>query len=231
VKFRNGFVSNSSSTSFIVFFKHIPKSIEELKTMMFPRQNNDDTIDDDYDTKMTIGNIVQEVFNDINTLSPAKEKNILEEVYLSSVQDTRYDYKCSKNHELLKQIKDKADKAYQNTIHFENYMIRKYHITFEDIYTFSKMTSKDLMHEENKKLKKDIKGLKKLRNIDRKASKEYSDAQVKFRTEYVKEFIEKNKLQNSIPFILEYSDNTAEGSVMENGGIFSNIPHIKINKH
>lgn len=35
MKVRNGFVSNSSSSSFIVAFPHLPTSLEDLKTILF----------------------------------------------------------------------------------------------------------------------------------------------------------------------------------------------------
>jgi hypothetical protein len=38
MKIRTGFVSNSSSSSFIVAFPHKPKDVEDLKTMLFGKQ-------------------------------------------------------------------------------------------------------------------------------------------------------------------------------------------------
>ncbi len=38
MKIRKGFVSNSSSSSFIIAFPHRPKSVEDLKEMMFGKQ-------------------------------------------------------------------------------------------------------------------------------------------------------------------------------------------------
>jgi len=36
MKIRNGFVSNSSSSSFIVFFKKKPGTVKEIKDYLFP---------------------------------------------------------------------------------------------------------------------------------------------------------------------------------------------------
>ena len=38
MKIRTGFVSNSSSSSFVVAFSHRPKSVKDLKEMMFGKQ-------------------------------------------------------------------------------------------------------------------------------------------------------------------------------------------------
>ena len=38
MKIRNGFVSNSSSSSFIVAFKKVPKSVAEMQKMLFGKQ-------------------------------------------------------------------------------------------------------------------------------------------------------------------------------------------------
>lgn len=45
MKFRMGFVSNSSSSSFIVTFPHKPSSKEELKTMLNPEYCSDTVLD------------------------------------------------------------------------------------------------------------------------------------------------------------------------------------------
>ena len=38
MKIRNGFVSNSSSSSFVIAFPHKPKSVEDVKEMLFGKQ-------------------------------------------------------------------------------------------------------------------------------------------------------------------------------------------------
>jgi len=40
VKIRNGFVSNSSSSSFVLCFKKKPKNVSEIKEIIWPREEN-----------------------------------------------------------------------------------------------------------------------------------------------------------------------------------------------
>lgn len=65
MKTRNGFISNSSSSSFIVAFPKKPKTVEETFKMLFgDREKNEEiTYLDDY--KITCGEVANRVFNDI----------------------------------------------------------------------------------------------------------------------------------------------------------------------
>jgi len=77
MKIRKGFVSNSSSSSFIVAFPSVPKSEEELRIQMF---NNEDE-DKVWAYGITVGRIVQEVFNDIKISGKkATKKQIFESI-------------------------------------------------------------------------------------------------------------------------------------------------------
>jgi hypothetical protein len=76
MKIRNGFVSNSSSSSFVVAFPHKPTSAEDVKEMMFGKQEwhyiGDIYSEDDNTDAPTIG-IAQKVFNKINKKATKKE--------------------------------------------------------------------------------------------------------------------------------------------------------------
>jgi hypothetical protein len=76
MKTRHGFVSNSSSSSFIVIFDKEPTSKEELKNLLFPNNNMDDYLDfSDYnEEKMTIEEVVHYVFAE---LKEANRKSLL----------------------------------------------------------------------------------------------------------------------------------------------------------
>jgi hypothetical protein len=48
MKSRNGFVSNSSSSSFIVFFKKLPKTVEETKQILWPKSDDNEVLSFDF---------------------------------------------------------------------------------------------------------------------------------------------------------------------------------------
>lgn len=76
MKIRNGFVSNSSSSSFVVIFPREPKSSEDVKNMLF---NEDETLYGAYDQTYPVEQVAQTVWNDIcgqkkNDFEYAKEE-------------------------------------------------------------------------------------------------------------------------------------------------------------
>jgi len=86
MKIRDGFVSNSSSSSFIVAFPHKPKSVKDLKEMMFGKQEwhyvgiYGEKGSSDYPTQ----DIAEAVFRDI------KEKATKEQIF-ESIRDGWFD--------------------------------------------------------------------------------------------------------------------------------------------
>ena len=54
MKIRSGFVSNSSSSSFIVVFDEAPKSASHLKDMMFPKTNTIEYFDSNASHKVSL---------------------------------------------------------------------------------------------------------------------------------------------------------------------------------
>lgn len=80
MKFRSGFVSNSSSSSFIVGLPKVPASVEELKEMMFGKQTEVTY----YDTVMSCNDIAKRVYDDITSgkasaLNKSKAIKVVEE--------------------------------------------------------------------------------------------------------------------------------------------------------
>lgn len=68
MKMRNGFVSNSSSSSFIVFLDRVPKDPEDLKKMLWPDWNRNHpcvNIDTEFTKLPSKQQVLNRVFNDI----------------------------------------------------------------------------------------------------------------------------------------------------------------------
>lgn len=94
MKTRDGFVSNSSSTSFVVLLPKKPSSADELREMLFPAGNKEsDLYEDSY---FTIGDISKFLFENLTSDS----SQILGEIS-SMFRDEEWGvYKISKNLEI-----------------------------------------------------------------------------------------------------------------------------------
>lgn len=86
MKTRTGFVSNSSSSSFIVGFeaKHLPQSVEDMKRLLF-----DDLEEHAYYSDQTFSTLelATRVFQDFHGVAPLTEKQILEILRLGELED------------------------------------------------------------------------------------------------------------------------------------------------
>jgi hypothetical protein len=67
MKIRIGFVSNSSSSSFLVGLKQKPRTRGELRDLMFGELEGDVVV---YDDSLSIDNVVCRVFNDLKDKTP-----------------------------------------------------------------------------------------------------------------------------------------------------------------
>jgi hypothetical protein len=88
MKIRNGFVSNSSSSSFVVALPHKPETAEDLQEMMFGSQNVHFTDiyygDKESNNEVSTNLIANEVFHNID--KEATDKEIFE-----SIRDGHFD--------------------------------------------------------------------------------------------------------------------------------------------
>lgn len=87
MKIRIGFISNSSSSSFIVAFSHKPKSVEDVREMLFGKQEWHYTGHNwgDEPSDVSTQAIAQSVFNKIQKKATKKEM-------LDSIQNGWFDY-------------------------------------------------------------------------------------------------------------------------------------------
>ena len=104
MKTRSGFVSNSSSSSFIVAFKNIPHDQEELRYMLF----GDEQSRSQYDYTFTTKELAKVVWNDFQEAiknSPMDKREIANKVGGSAeyngmpIPPPYYNWKNSENYE------------------------------------------------------------------------------------------------------------------------------------
>jgi hypothetical protein len=78
MKVRDGFVSNSSSSSFIIALDKVPKSVEDVKSTFFPRREYIKA--DYYDEVLTADEAAAKIWNQLKDEKPLTKTKILEEI-------------------------------------------------------------------------------------------------------------------------------------------------------
>ena len=261
MKIRNGFVSNSSSSSFIVAFHHKPTSLEDLKLMMFGSMPG--AISYDENTSLTYDEIVKVVYNDICTITKDKILKELSGKYICYVDDSISFY----NRTLQDGATWYIDYDEYGVSLATDKNLRCKLVQLEKVVENLRKNNRD---EEEKLLEKNV-GIRvsypTREKDDRTKYNEYQEKYIKYRdTKEFKEFTSNrwknyNKIQEQIDVIrkqmaekdyevfinklksfdsttdwfitiVEYSDNDGDFySAMEHGNIFRNIPHFVISKH
>jgi len=115
MKIRNGFVSNSSSSSFLVVFPKEPKSINDVKEVVFNNQENFYYYDEVFDTSTASEMIWDQIKNqEKNNFQDAIEQ-FSDEVYLNDLDysDPSYDRTLKKE---AKKLFDKFFNIRKNKI-------------------------------------------------------------------------------------------------------------------
>ena len=101
MKIRNGFVSNSSSSSFIVIFPKIPKSAEDVKNILFTEGQTIYNSPYDFDG-YSLEQVAETVWNDI------KEQKVNDMKVASETMEnvSHYDYSDAPNYKDFEHIED-----------------------------------------------------------------------------------------------------------------------------
>ena len=217
MKIRNGFVSNSSSSSFILYFKTIPNSVSDIKELIFNKYDKErDFVTDDNCNCYPLTTVA---------------KSILESIKDNIVSfDSMMDYFNDEYSQLNKYNVDDLDVFFDGS---------KYSNEFEDIkgnvlttYNFYEKEQNNMYKilrdtkDESEKIQTRIK-------LNETYEKKYEEEE-KYATVvlgYLEEILKENYSDYYFSEV-EYSDNDGDfSSFMEHGGILDNISLIRISHH
>lgn len=233
MKYRTDFVTNSSSSSFIVMFDHKPKNVLDLLEMMFFDKKKNDILPsvswnctNDW---MGTSEIANKVFQDIQSnLKEGYSTWRKEEIDIW----TRIKQEINDNIYLLSYEKSEPRNFYYSGMRslsgVESRIISYEEIPYSASYRFKKITGLDsfsgfyndkTIPENDKKEYKKI-----LNNCEEEFSKESEILAVKV-IERLKEMF-----PNSFFTVLEYGDESGQG-LLEYGDIFRFVPHIRVSHH
>ena len=202
MKLRASFVSNSSSSSFVVAFNKGIKTFDQLKKYMFrnDKLEDDASLDCDwYDEKLSVERAVQIVKDDLKKAKKATKKEIIEEL-------TAQDYHYDNNEEILALEKEREQE------------IKKFEQENNISYIYGEIKDKSIIN--------------KRKELFKKWDKKFNEAYMKLAKKVYKEKFEKLfEDKNVFILSYSDNGEGTERAIMEHGNIFRNIPHIRINNH
>lgn len=209
MKIRNGFVSNSSSSSFIVAFNKKVSSSEEMKEILY---GDIDTIKR-FDDQHRAIDLAREVFNKFKKIRDVRKSGKVAEVVRTLSGGY---YFLSKN---CGQFNKNGSLEFGPKMSLENKFLGS------DMQLLDKLNRAHLFKERlrsNPSVNFNDPRIRKIENdisiLERKlAKKDWMNFEKKHRDHIIVHF--------------EFSDDSSVGSCIEHGGTFDNLPHIRISHH
>jgi len=255
MKTRNGFISNSSSSSFVVAFPRKPKTEKELVTMMFGTNEHGTVRPYDFYEGISNQDIAKRVFADIMNKKPkTKKSEVVSEFstrYFCLNKGKPYYEKskyCSTNSSLmarLMRLEDKHDASEKVKRAVLKKRLDQFVPEVPHAYKDGKknwQTGELFTDEEVAAYEKYVKAKDKFTKTD----KIYVKLQKKFWDILNKRWKEVRKLRDQLAtidtnkfyadhkrsfiIVLTYGDESGDGT-LEHGGIFRNLPHVHISHH
>ena len=206
MKTRTSFVANSSSSSFIVGFKKVPKTVEDVRAALFPKESLNGTRRAEYgDEGYRILDIAEAVLNNIKSKGAkpiSSEKAIIEE------------------------IRNGWFEGYPDTSVWNDPRLTDLHDRFQKKWGIPWQKS----HNEGKVIAKYAKDIAKIEKMYDRLHKEEDDAT----KAAAKKLWEKHKksFEGTKLFVFSFSDGDGPfNSFMEHGNIFGDVPHVTISHH
>lgn len=125
MKVRTGFVSNSSSSSFIVAFPHKPKDVNDVKKMLFGKGQYYSYPYHDY--KYPTSLVAQKVWEDIQRNPAIDRSKYIKETYIHFASDKKYKWS------ILTQMNDRyrTVSPYMSATKFIEFISRPHIYEFE----------------------------------------------------------------------------------------------------
>jgi hypothetical protein len=209
MKIRNGFVSNSSSSSFIVAFNKKVSSSEEMKEILY---GDSDTIEH-YDDKHNTIDLAREVFNKFRKMRDVRKSGKVAEVVRTLGGGY---YFLSKNCGHFNK---------NGSLEFGPKMSLESKFLGSDRHLLDKLTRAHFFKEKlrsNSSVNFNDPRFRKIENdiniLERKlAKKDWMNFEKKHRDHIIVHF--------------EFSDDSRVGACLEHGDTFKNLPYIRISHH
>ena len=255
MKIRSGFVSNSSSSSFVVAFARKPKNEEEVFETLFGKDTEGFVQLNNF-TDVTPNKVVAErVFKDVKESKKATKKAIASEFssryfYLSGNENPYYraEKYCSTNHPLMDELiknENEADEVEKSLNEKISVLLEK-NLGLKVPYAYIGGTNwKTRLPTTKKEIDDYTEYSKKLEKF-KKTNKEYIKLENErnniIREKWNKQDEIRNKLglidagsfikdnEGKFITILNYADDEGEGN-LEHGNIFRKLPHVQISHH